>query len=131
MSTSEKERIAEEADDYPYIVARLAEHRRVIECSSDIQWIVQDWIGNRWRSQCFYRRSQYLNRDYGPNKVLAALPPMYVEGRRKSDTERGGDRFPARVATGVAQSHGTRSHHAVAPLQMGLNNGNGSGEDAA
>lgn len=50
-----KKRHSEEADDYPNVICLLGDSWRVILCRHGIQWILQRWIGRRWRSQSYCR----------------------------------------------------------------------------
>jgi hypothetical protein len=48
----------EESDAYSCIVR--SDRGRVIECRHAIQWIVQVWCGNRWRSSSYHRDREAL-----------------------------------------------------------------------
>lgn len=55
-------------DDYDHVVARLGPKHRVIECKDDIQWILQERIAERWRSQ------KFLTSREGVLRYVAGLP---------------------------------------------------------
>jgi hypothetical protein len=74
----------EGVDSYPHIVAMLSDRLRVIECATDIQWIVQrrDKYRDHWRSLWFCRTKAALG--YGDHPVIAALPDRYVDRSRRA-----------------------------------------------
>lgn len=45
---------------YGRVVTHLNEEWRVIECRDGIQWIVQRWVGNRWRNETYHRQREFL-----------------------------------------------------------------------
>lgn len=75
-----KPRLREESDNYPHVVTLLNDNRRVIRCRDGIQWIVQQRIGSRWRSQSYCRSKAGLMGCVGTEisdmalAVLKALP---------------------------------------------------------
>lgn len=86
----------EQDERYPFVVAQLAPRERTIESACDTHWIVQRFIGGRWRSKWFCRTKDGLTRT-GQQGVLTppednpeawatlyALPNRYAEGRREA-----------------------------------------------
>jgi len=71
-------------DDYGRVVARLGTTYRVIACRDDLQWIVQERMGNRWRSLHYCTsREGVLRRVKGlPGwESLSTLPDRFRSGK--------------------------------------------------
>jgi hypothetical protein len=82
--------LSEGADDYPHVVAELEPQvgrrgvvvrRRLIECSTDMQWIVQELHGDQWRNYWHCRTKAGLMVKYR-HRAIDALPDRY--GKRKN-----------------------------------------------
>jgi hypothetical protein len=69
--------LRETADDYPFIVAQLPDGRRVIECATDLQWIVQTKQGRQWKSGWYCRTLDALLRGGRSQeyRIAAAMLP--------------------------------------------------------
>ena len=52
-------------ENYKGVTAREGE-LRIVNCSDDLQWIVQRFKGGQWRNNSFHRSRQSLIRRYGP-----------------------------------------------------------------
>jgi hypothetical protein len=63
-----------EADeDYDGLVSRDGD-LRIIKSRDDIQWIVQQFSGGRWRSKSYHRTRHSLIQRYGALEMILALP---------------------------------------------------------
>ena len=60
-------------ENYKGVIAREGE-LRIVNCSDDLQWIVQRFKGGQWRNNSFHRSRQSLIRRYGPLGMTLALP---------------------------------------------------------
>ena len=78
--------LREQDDDYDYIIAQLGPKHRLIVCSDDIQWILQEFHSKRWRSvkYCTSREGVLRWASGLPNaEVLVNLPERFKSGSDK------------------------------------------------
>jgi hypothetical protein len=68
--------VRETEDDYRYVVGSLGPKWRLIECATDIQWIVQELKGKQWRNYWHCRTKAGLMVKYR-HAVIDALPDRY------------------------------------------------------
>jgi hypothetical protein len=73
-------RVGEEAESYPGVVVVFEPGRRIIECSAQIQWILQVRQGPRWVSRSFCRtREAVLRLTASDHPALLAMPARFPE----------------------------------------------------
>lgn len=52
----------ETADNYSGVIAYIGSDRRVVNCTDNLQWIVQRHAGGRWRARSYVRTRSVLLR---------------------------------------------------------------------
>lgn len=71
----------ESAPDYIFVIKVFSSDYRLVECPDHIQWMVQRWTGNRWRSEKFFRSKAALVKYVGGLGLcvneLADLPDSF------------------------------------------------------
>jgi hypothetical protein len=113
-------RFAESSDQYPFVIAELADSWRVIECADDMQWILQRRTTNRgeiqWNGRSFCRTKEALLRcikEREAGKVpgtLLALPDRYLEGARQPQRA-----MDSKFQQSVAPPHSEPQNEATKP----------------
>lgn len=67
----------ESSGNYAFVIKVFSDSYRLIECRDNHQWMVQRLIGNRWRSERYFRTKSALHKYLSKLELTVdALPPL-------------------------------------------------------
>ena len=72
--------LPESHSDYPSIMHSQCGKWRVIRCTDDLQWIVQQYRSPKWRSKSYHREWWSIDKRWGSVAPLAKLPVETLQG---------------------------------------------------